>query len=124
MIDRKPMVHQADPGANQRLMSTSKRHERIQSPSLEDVRALAEDFQKVSKALSRDLLVRMLTWHIQSWHLVARPATLKVPANYAKSATDAPRARRLRPGTEIVREYCGRASYGDHHSGRDFGGGR
>ena len=50
----------------------------------------------------------MLAWHIQEQAFGGHDrATLKILASYAKSVPDTPRARRLKPGTEIVREYHG-----------------
>jgi hypothetical protein len=85
--------------------------ERIQTLKPEEVRALwRETFQKeVPKALTRDLLVRTLCWHIQEKAFGGHsPAILKLLASYAKgSPAQTDRLRRLKPGTEIVREYQG-----------------
>jgi len=84
---------------------------RIQALKLEEVRALWRDtFRKDSpKALTRDLLVRTLCWHIQEKAFGAHsPAVLKLLASYAKGRPgDGQKLRRLKPGTEIVREYQG-----------------
>jgi hypothetical protein len=74
------------------------------------VRSLWRDtFKKgVPKALTRDLLVRTLCWHIQERAFGGHDrATLQILASYAKARVDAGRVRRLKPGTEIVREYQG-----------------
>jgi hypothetical protein len=74
---------------------------RVQSLSLEDVRSLWQTTFKngVPKALSRDLLVRMLAWHIQEQAFGGHDrAMLKILASYAKSTPDTPRARRLKAG--------------------------
>ena len=62
----------------------------------------------VPKGLTRDLLVRILCWHIQEKAFGGHDrATLQILAGYAKGKPDAQKARRLKPGTEIVREYQG-----------------
>src|SRR5438067_5824728 len=84
---------------------------RIQTLKPEEVRALWRDtFRKeVPKALTRDLLVRTLCWHIQEKALGGHsPASLKLLASYAKGRPrDGQKLRRLKPGTEVVREYQG-----------------
>ena len=84
---------------------------RIQSLKPDEVRALWHDaFKKdVPKALTRYLLVRTLCWHIQEKAFGGHsPAILKLLAGCAKgSPGEAPRLRRLKPGTEVVREYQG-----------------
>jgi len=84
---------------------------RIQTLKPDDVRALWRDtFKKeVPKALTRDLLVRTLCWHIQVKAFGGHsPVILKLLASYAKGRTgEAGRLRRLKPGTEIVREFQG-----------------
>jgi hypothetical protein len=84
---------------------------RIQSLSLDEVRARWRDtFRKeVPKALTRDLLVRTLCWHIQERAFGGHsPAILKLLAGYAQGKPgEADRLRRLKPGTELVREYQG-----------------
>ena len=60
------------------------------------------------KALTRDLLLRTLCWHIQEKAFGCHDrATLQMLAGYAKGRPDVQKARRLKPGTEIVREYQG-----------------
>ena len=83
---------------------------RILTLKPDEVRALWRDtFKKgVPKVLTRDLLVRTLCWHIQEKAFGGHDrATLQVLASYAKGKPDAQKARRLKPGTEIVREYQG-----------------
>jgi Protein of unknown function (DUF2924) len=85
--------------------------ERIQTLKLDEVRALwRETFKKeVPKALTRDLLVRTLCWHIQEKAFGGHsPAILKLLASYAKGRSgESDRLRRLKPGTELVREFQG-----------------
>jgi hypothetical protein len=110
MIGHKPRIQQRT-GANPvPVADIEKEIERIQTLGLVDVKNLWQRiFRKsVPKALSRDLLNRMLAWHIQEQAFGGHDrATLKILASYAKGAPDAPRTRRLKPGTEIVREYQG-----------------
>ena len=84
---------------------------RIQTLKPDEVRALWRDtFKKeVPKALTRDLLVRTLCWHIQEKAFGGHsPAILKLLASYAKGRPgEAQRLRRLKPGTELVREFQG-----------------
>jgi len=84
---------------------------RIQTLKPDEVRALWRDtFKKdVPKALTRDLLVRTLCWHIQETAFGGHGSTiLKLLASYAKGRSgDGHRLRRLQPGTELVREYQG-----------------
>jgi hypothetical protein len=84
---------------------------RIQSLKPDEVRALWRDtFEKdVPKALTRDLLVRALCWHIQEKAFGGHsPAILKLLTSYAKGRPGGgQRLRRLKPGTELVREYQG-----------------
>jgi hypothetical protein len=84
---------------------------RIQSRSLDEVRALwrATFRKEVPKALTRDLLVRTLCWDIQERAFGRRsPAILKLLAGYARGKQgETDRLRRLKPGTELVREYQG-----------------
>ena len=84
---------------------------RIQTLKPDEVRALWRDtFKKeVPKALTRDLLVRTLCWHIQEKAFGGHsPAILKLLASYAKGRTgETNRLRRLKPGTELVREFQG-----------------
>jgi hypothetical protein len=85
--------------------------ERIQALKPDEVRTLwRETFKRdVSKALTRDLLVRTLCWHIQEKAFGGHsPEILKLLASYAKGRpADGNRLRRLKPGTEIIREYQG-----------------
>jgi Protein of unknown function (DUF2924) len=83
---------------------------RIQTLKPDEVRALwCGTFKRdVPKGLTRDLLVRTLCWHIQEKAFGGHDrATLQILAGYAKGKPDAQKARRLKPGTEIVREYQG-----------------
>lgn len=83
--------------------------ERIQALRPEEVRALWRETlrREVPKALTRDLLVRTLCWHIQEEAFGGHsPAMLKLLASYAKGKP-VDRLRYLKPGTEIVREYRG-----------------
>jgi hypothetical protein len=84
---------------------------RIQTMIPDAVKALWRDTFKreIPKALTRDLLVRTLCWHIQEQSFGGHsPVMLKLLANYAKGGPgEVDRLRRLKPGTEIVREYQG-----------------
>jgi hypothetical protein len=84
---------------------------RIQTLKADEVRALwRETFKKdVPKALTRDLLVRTLCWHVQEKAFGGHsPGILKLLASYAKGRpSEADRLRRLKPGTELVREFQG-----------------
>lgn len=84
---------------------------RIQTLKPDEVRALwRETFRKeVPKALTRDLLVRTLCWHIQEKAFGGHsPVILKMLASYAKGRPgEVGRLRRLKPGTELVREFQG-----------------
>ena len=85
--------------------------DRIQTLKPDAVRALWQDTFKreIPKALTRDLLVRTLCWHIQEQAFGGHnPAMFKLLAKYAKgNPGEVDRQRRLKPGTEIVREYQG-----------------
>lgn len=85
--------------------------QRIQKLKPDEVTALwRETFKReVPKALTRDLLARTICWHIQERVFGGHgPAILKLLANYAKGQhVEADRLRRLKPGTELVREYQG-----------------
>jgi Protein of unknown function (DUF2924) len=83
---------------------------RIQTLKPDEARALWRNTFKreVPKALTRDLLVRTLCWHIQEGAFSGHDrTTLQILASYAKGRPDTQRVRRLKPGTEIVREYQG-----------------
>jgi hypothetical protein len=84
---------------------------RIQTLKLDEVSVLWRDtFKKdVPKALTRDLLVRTLCWHIQEQAFGGHsPAILRLLAEYARGRpVEANQLRRLKPGTEVVREYQG-----------------
>jgi hypothetical protein len=85
--------------------------DRIQTLKPDAVRALWQDTFKreIPKALTRDLLVRTLCWHVQEQAFGGHsPAMLKLLANCAKGIPgEVDRLRRLQLGTEIVREYQG-----------------
>lgn len=85
--------------------------ERIEKLKPPEVRELwRKTFKRdVPKALTRDLLVRTICWHIQEKAFGGHsPATLKLLASYAKGRPPADdRLRRLKPGTEVIREYQG-----------------
>ena len=85
--------------------------ERVQSLGLHAVRDLWRTaFGKdVPKALTRDLLLRMLAWHTQERAFGGHDrATLKVLESYARGRPgEAKKVRYLKPGTEIVREFQG-----------------
>ncbi len=85
--------------------------QRIQSLCLDDLRSLWREVFKrdVPKALTRDLLVRIIIWHIQEHAFGGHDrATLKILESYAKGRPgDAQRPRYLKPGTEIIREFQG-----------------
>jgi hypothetical protein len=84
---------------------------RIQSLKPDEVRALWRDtFRKeVPRSLTRDLLVRTICWHIQEKAFGGHsPTILKLLAGYARGKpANTDRLRRLKPGTELVREYQG-----------------
>ena len=83
---------------------------RIQTLKPDEVRALwCGTFKRdVPKGLTRDLLVRTLCWRIQERAFGGHDrTTLQILSSYAKGKPDAQKARRLKPGTEIVREYRG-----------------
>jgi Protein of unknown function (DUF2924) len=83
---------------------------KIQSLKPDEARSLWRSTFKreVPNALTRDLLVRTLSWHIQERAFGGHDrAALQLLTNYAKGKPDAPKERRLKPGTEIVREYQG-----------------
>jgi hypothetical protein len=65
--------------------------------------------REVPEALTKDLLARMLAWDIQERACGGFDrATLKILDGYARGRPAEPeRFRRLKPGTEIVREYQG-----------------
>lgn len=84
---------------------------RIRSLKIDDLRALwRKTFKKEApQALTKDLVARMLTWRLQEQTFggIDR-ATLKILELYAKGQpAEAQRPRRLKPGTELVREYQG-----------------
>jgi len=84
--------------------------ERIQALRRDQVRLLwQQTFQReVPKALTRDLLVRTICWHLQEKAFGGHsPATLRLLASYAKGRPEGDRLRRLKPGTELIREYHG-----------------
>ncbi len=85
--------------------------ERIQNLKVDEVRSLWEQTFKrpVPRALTKDLLVRTICWDIQERAFGGHsPATLRLLANYAKGRpAEVDRIRRLKPGTELVREYQG-----------------
>jgi hypothetical protein len=85
--------------------------ERIRSLSLDAARGLWKTtFRKeVPKALTRDLLVRMLTWHFQEQAFGGHDrATLKILESYAHGRPgEVQKVRYLKPGTEIIRECQG-----------------
>lgn len=83
---------------------------RIQTLKPDEVRALwCGTFKRnVPEGLTRDLLTRTLCWHILEKAFGGHErATLQILASYAKGKPDSQKARRLKPGTEIVREYQG-----------------
>ncbi len=84
---------------------------RIRSLKIDDLRSLwRKTFKKeVLNALTKDLLARMLIWHLQEQAYGGFDrTTLKTLENYAKGQpVEAQRLRRLKPGTELVREYQG-----------------
>ena len=102
------MAHGADPTA----AAVEAEISRIQILKPDEVRALWRGtFKKeVPKALTRDLLVRTLCWHIQEKAFGDHSAAiLKLLASYAKGrSSEADRLRRLKPGTELVREFQGK----------------
>lgn len=84
---------------------------RIRSLKIDDLRGLwRATFKKdVPKALTKDLVSRMLIWRLQEQAFGGFDrATLKILGSYAKGQPmEAKRLRRLKPGTELVREYQG-----------------
>jgi hypothetical protein len=84
---------------------------RTQSLNPDQVRALwRETFRKeIPKSLTRDLLVRTLCWHIQERVSGGHSAAiLKLLAGYTLGKPrEVDRLRRLKPGTELVREFQG-----------------
>jgi Protein of unknown function (DUF2924) len=101
------MAHHVDPAASAVEAEVS----RTQTLKPDELRALwRETFKKeVPKALTRDLLVRTLCWHIQKKAFGGHsPVILKLLAGYAKGRpSEADRLRRLKAGTELVREFQG-----------------
>ena len=82
----------------------------IQSLKPDAVRSLwRKTFQREApKALTRDLLLRALCWHIQEQAFGGHDrGHLQILASYGKRRPDFHKGRRLKPGTEIVREYQG-----------------
>ena len=84
---------------------------RIAGLDLAAVRALwRATFEKVPPAaLSRDLLVRQLAWHLQETAFGGHDAaTLRLLDAYGRQDADkVVLFRRLKPGTSVVREYQG-----------------
>jgi hypothetical protein len=85
--------------------------ERIQTLNTGEARSLWQEVFKrpVPKALTRDLLVRTICWDIQERAFGGHsPAMLRLLASYAKGRpAQVDRLKRLKPGTEVVREYQG-----------------
>jgi hypothetical protein len=85
--------------------------ERISGLDIAGVRALwRATFKKEPPgALTRDLLVRQLAWHIQEKTFGGHDvATLRLLDAYGRQDTDkVVLFRRLKPGTSVVREYQG-----------------
>ena len=85
--------------------------ERIQTLKLDEARGLwRQTFKKdVPRALTRDLMVRTLCWHIQEQAFGGHDrATLRLLDGYARGKPGGTRRqRRLKPGTELVREFQG-----------------
>ena len=84
---------------------------RIGSLQINDLRSLWETTfgKKVPLVLTKDLMARMLAWHVQEQAFGGFDrATLKILEGYARGRPVEPeRFRRLKPGTELVREYQG-----------------
>lgn len=84
---------------------------RIRSLKIDDLRTLwRKTFKKeVPIALTKDLMARMLIWrHQEKVFGGFDRTTLKSLESYAKGQpVEAQRLRRLKPGTELVREYQG-----------------
>lgn len=97
------------PGANAGYIAQE--IERISGLDLASVRALwRATFKKEPPgALTRDLLVRQLAWHIQEKAFGGHDtATLKLLDAYGRQDADkVVLFRRLKPGTSVVREYQG-----------------
>jgi hypothetical protein len=69
---------------------------------------VAEFRKEPPKGLSRDLLLRTLTWRLQENIFGGYDrATLKVLEAYARGQGNAPMFRRLKSGTVLIREYRG-----------------
>ena len=85
---------------------------RIRSLSKDDLRVeWRKMFKKVvPKALTKDLLARMIIWEMQARLLGGfDKATLRLLDNYAKgNRVKIDRVRLLKPGTQVVREYQGK----------------
>ncbi len=84
---------------------------RIRSLKIDDLRDLwRKTFKKeVPNALTKDLIARMLIWRLQEHTFGGFDrVTIKVLESYARGQpVGAQRLRRLKPGTELVREYQG-----------------
>ena len=84
---------------------------RIGSLKIDDLRPLWETTfgKKVPLVLTKDLMTRMLAWHVQEQAFGGFDrATLKILEGYAHGRPAEPeRFRRLKPGAELVREYQG-----------------
>jgi hypothetical protein len=85
--------------------------ERIQHLNTREARTLWQEVFKrpASKALTRDLLICTLCWDVQERAFGGHsPAMLRLLTGYAKGRpARVDRLKRLKPGTEVVREYQG-----------------
>lgn len=106
MADRKRAIGAQTDGAALRTEIA-----RIRTLTIDDLRAhWRKTFRKeVPEALTKDLIARMLIWHVQAQAFGGHDrVTLKTLESYAKGRPLAARAvRHLGPGTELVREYKG-----------------
>src|SRR5215471_13936620 len=86
--------------------------DRVRSLGLDALRSLWRTTLRSSPppALTKDLVARFICWHIQEQALGGLdPRTEKLLGGYAPGAkpVGAESARRLKPGTVLVREYRG-----------------
>jgi hypothetical protein len=84
---------------------------RIRSLTIDELRSLwrATFGKDAPVVLTKDLIARVLAWHVQEQAFGGFDrATLKILEGYARGRPAEPEQfRRLKPGTELVREYRG-----------------
>jgi hypothetical protein len=97
--------------ASQELAGVESKISRIQALKPPEVRALWRTTfgSEAPKAFTRDLMVRAICWRVQVDAFGGHsPAMLKLLASYANGRPQySRRLQRLKPGTELVREYQG-----------------